>query len=877
MKKNDNLTPEQEAAADPTRNVWVQANAGTGKTKVLVQRLLRILFRDKKLGANGILCLTYTNAGAGEMRNRITNALRDWAMGDDDELRELLQGVSENNPPTDKDIKHARNVFFTYIDNPDILKIKTIHGFCQEILHRFPTEAGISPSWSLIYDASQRVLLEEAFETLFKTKELNTQTKDAFDYVIKIVSEYKIGDLLDIVGGLYKSFLNIKNIANYREYFIDTIEKKLNYKNIKERDFSPDKLRNIISVAKMQSKSQKTMENIINNIEKYIDNTIDFNEYKKTYLTSDGMPRKKLMDIDFLQDELNRVLEICSNQTKKQIIDGSVALFDLTAAFAEIYQNIKRANNVLDFDDLIWYTYQLFSNPETMGWVLSQMDLSLSHILVDEAQDTGSLQWQIFQMLAGDFFAEGDKDELPRSLFVVGDTKQSIYGFQGADPDSFATSRHAIAEQIKNNAREFAETPLTQSFRSVKPILDVVDSFFDDPFVVSQTGFVNNKHKCFREHDKGCVEIHKLVEKGQNVDGVPMTMKHYLSGIVDKIKSLLDTGRFRPSDIMILLRKRPPMAMTLINELKKAGISVAGSDRIVLPNFPVIRDLMNLLRFCINNNDNYSLACVLKSPIFRLNDKEVFNICNVRNDENKRRKQLDEKLPEISLFETLSGTNIKTFDILNEFLDCAKTAGPYEFFSHVLNSHGIREQMIAALGNQILEPLEEFMTLCLAYERTQPGTLKHFLKWFVTGASEVKRDMESGTGVRVLSVHSSKGLQAPVVFLIDTVSMPKTERLIYVDSGNKQHMPIWLWTPVTVKGYCPEYEQIAKKQLMRAIQEDYRLFYVAMTRAQDELYIYGFANNGKPNELSWHTMLWNVMSAHENIVPGNDIIRITNE
>ena len=870
MKKRDILTPEQEAAADPTRNVWVQANAGTGKTKVLVQRLLRILFRDKNIGHSSILCLTYTNAGAGEMRNRITVALRDWATASDEELRELLIGVSENNPATDNDIQIARSVFFTYIDNPDILKIKTIHGFCQEILHRFPTEAGVSPTWSLVYDASQRVLLDEAFDKLFKTKDLNDQTKNAFEHIVKTVSEYKLDDLLGKIGELYKSFLNVENIDNYRKYFIDTIEKKLKYNDIKNTDSFVKDAKKIISLASASTKQQKTMEKIVNYVQQYVNNTIDFQEYKKLYLTSEDEPRKDILKIDFLHEELDRVLQIVSQEYKENIITNTMALFDLTAAFAGIYQEIKHTYNVLDFDDLIWYTYRLFSNPETMGWVLSQMDLSLSHILVDEAQDTGTTQWQILQLLSGDFFAEGDKNNLPRSIFVVGDTKQSIYGFQGADPDAFATSRQAISSQIKNNAREFAETPLTQSFRSVQPILDVVDTFFDNPIVAKATGFKNNKHKCFRINDTGCVEIHKLVKKDENT-----TLKRYLETIANKVKSLLDSGRFSPNDIMILLRKRPPMAMPLINELKKRGIPVAGSDRIVLPKFPVIRDLMNLIRFCIDNKDDYSLACVLKSPMFSLNDSMVFDICNARNTENARRAAIDKNTEKTTLFETLQSTHPDIYSTITDFLNLSRTASPYEFFIHVLNNCDVRKKMIAALGNQILEPLDEFLTLCLAYERTQPGTLKHFLKWFVAGASEVKRDMESGNGVRVVSVHGSKGLQSRVVFLIDTVTTPKTELLIHLPQKKNNTLPVWIWTPTSVKGYCPEYEQLKNTQTMYTTQEDYRLLYVAMTRAQDELYIYGFSSNGTPNELSWHTMLWNVLS--QGTKTEEEIIRISNE
>ena len=208
MIKKDILSPEQEFAAEPTRNVWVQANAGTGKTSVLTARLLRILFRDNAPNS-GILCLTYTNAGAGEMRDRILQALRNWALASDDELRELLDGVSKNKTPNNDDLAHARTVFYRYIDNPDLLKIKTIHGFCEEILRRFPTEAGLSPSWSLVSDAPQRVLLHDALDKLVNSSRTDERTGDAFDYLVGTISEHKIDDLLKHLEQQCKNFFMI--------------------------------------------------------------------------------------------------------------------------------------------------------------------------------------------------------------------------------------------------------------------------------------------------------------------------------------------------------------------------------------------------------------------------------------------------------------------------------------------------------------------------------------------------------------------------------------------------------------------------------------------------------------------------------------------
>lgn len=858
MAKQDTLSQEQEIAAQPTRNVWVQANAGTGKTSVLVERLLRILFRATQ--HNGILCLTYTNAAAGEMRNRILMALRRWALASDEELCDLLRGIAINQNPSATDITHARKTFFYYIDNPEVLKIKTIHGFCEEILRRFPIEAGISPSWTLISDAPQNIMLHDALTSLVNDVSDNPKIADAFDYLVGVVSEYKIDDLLKQIEQQYKHFFKINNFDIYRDYFIETITKKLNLNRHINLDVPYEKLKILLDAAKNDKKAGKKIENLISLTEQYIEKTIDFDKYKTAYLTQGGTPIVAGLERDYLDAEKQRVFELNSYFVNQKLLTDSVAFFDLSAAFAQKYQDLKRAHNVLDFEDLILYTHRLFSNPANMGWVLSQLDLSLSHILVDEAQDTSPMQWDVLRMLVGDFFTEGDMKNAPRSLFVVGDTKQSIYGFQGADPNAFATSRQEIESYIKNNVREIQEVPLTQSFRSVEPILRTVDMFFGDETVAVKTGFANNKHKCFRVGDKGVVEIYKLVSAKQDEENTDVARRAYIRDIADNIESLIASGKYAPSDIMILVRQRTPMVVPMTNELKRRGIPVAGSDRIILPKYPVIRDLMNLLRFCMNNNDDYSLACVLKSPMFRFDDSDVYNLCFGRPKD-------------IPLIEMVKTARPDVYAILSDIITQYRTVGPYTFFSYILNNFGVREQMVAALGTQILDPMEEFMTICLAYERTRPGALRHFIKWFMTSSAEIKRDMESGEGVRIVTVHGSKGLQSRVVFLIDTVSMPKSQNIYDINTGDT---PVWLWTSSTPKEFSAEFNEIKSASDRLATEENFRLLYVAMTRARDELYIYGFTPNKTAPDLSWHQMLWQTLSARSDIQIMDNKIRISN-
>ena len=872
MSQNEVFSLNQNIASNPSENIWVQANAGTGKTTVLVRRLLRILFRGGKYSDGivpGILCLTYTNAAASEMRNRILFALRQWAMESDDNLRELLDGISENNPATDNDLAYARRVFYMYIDNPDVLKIKTIHSFCEEILHRFPLEADISPSWSLVSGAAQSVLLQDAFDRMIKNSFNNISnvqnTINAFYRIIDIKSEYFLGELRELLLSRYRSFFQVEDIYKYREYFIETTRKILNLDI--DIDINPDveKLKKILETARDIEKSSKKpaqyIQKIISLTEQYIENTIDFQEYKSAYLTNENAIIKNVLKTEAFVDEATRVYNVQQYMLNMSVFQDTMALFDLSLDFANTYRAIKQEHNLLDFEDLILYTQKLFSKPDVMGWVLSQLDISLSHILVDEAQDTSPQQWNILRALAGDFFTDGDTEN-NRSLFVVGDTKQSIYGFQNADPKAFAQSRDAIAEQIKNNYRTIHEIALDQSFRSVKPILDTVDYFFGNPEIIQNTGFHNNKHKCFRQNDKGFVEIHDVFKCDKT--GTEKN-KLYVNMLADKIKELIDNG-CAPKDIMILVQKRGAFVDLLSNALKKRGIDIAGNDRIKLPEFSAIKDLLHLVRFCDDTTNDYSLCCLLKSPIYQLKERDIFNLCKIKNDTKNTEKLLN-------IFDVLHDTNINIYNDLLDTIEQSKTMAPYSFFTYVLNKNNTREKIISALGKQVIDPIEEFMTMCLAYERTQPGTLHHFIKWFITGDSEIKRDMDASQGVRIMTVHGSKGLASPVVFLIDTLTFPKPEMILNANYlHNNKAYDVWLWKTKTSETIDP----IIDKNKADQIAEYYRLLYVAMTRTRDELYIYGCDMERAP-DMVWHKQLWNIFGNKRELFINDDTIRITND
>ena len=325
---------------------------------------------------------------------------------------------------------------------------------------------------------------------------------------------------------------------------------------------------------------------------------------------------------------------------------------------------------------------------------------------------------------------------------------------------------------------------------------------------------------------------------------------------------------------MVLVQNRHPFVNPLVTELKKLNIDVAGSDRIILPNFPAIKDLLNLTRFCLDSSDDYSLCCVLKSPIYRFSETDIYKLCTLKNNQIRTAKQQNQETKNITIYNILETYNNTIYQDLSNLIIAASKLAPYSFFNTILRNNETRKKMIAALGNQIIDPLEEFMTICLAYERTQSGTLKEFLKWFITSSAEVKRDMDATPGVRIVTVHGSKGLEAPVVFLIDTNRTPDTEKIIPIPTNpNPEFNLPWIW--LTTDTNQTKQTQIAlNAQKQNDISEYYRLLYVAMTRARDELYIYGYTSNKNPNELSWHTNLWRVFSQIYNATDNQEYIRI---
>jgi len=622
MKKAIKLSPEQAIAADPTKNVVVQANAGTGKTFVLVQRLLRILFyefddnipfleRDYRNNKSfGILCLTYTNAGAAEMQSRILSAVMDWARATDDELCKILAEITKS--PNTGDITKARQIFYYLIDHPYILKIQTIHSFCESVLRRFPIEAGAPPAWRLVSGAEQKRLLKDSFGHMMSrpnhfssmgllgTIQDKTDQKDldsAFDNILNEISEHSIDTLISVIHSEYKHIISFKQKNININQIIDNTAKFLQVYNPPDRP--------------------------------------EFYDKKEFYLKKDGEIRKLGTKKWTPQDHIDAqaVYLYSQYQNNLKILQNSHDLLLVCNAFAQSYIELKNRRSLLDFDDILHKTNMLFQNPKAMGIVLSSLDFNLKYILVDESQDNSPEMWSIIFAMLDNFFDQptsaaglydlGATNVIPRSLFVVGDAKQSIFSFQGANPAEFNETPKKIKKLSSEKMREYACVELNESRRTTGAILDVVDYFFTNSKLVGMPEKL--QHKCWRTDDAGLVQIiPKFLKQGDEKGN--KTKVRYIREIADKIERLVKEG-VSADDIMVLVQRRNPFAPMLSADLKRRKIEVAGSDRVSLPEFSSVRDLLNILRFAINPSDDTALANVLRGPLMRWSEAQLMELC----------------------------------------------------------------------------------------------------------------------------------------------------------------------------------------------------------------------------------------------------------
>jgi ATP-dependent helicase/nuclease subunit A len=864
-------TREQREAANPQHSVWVAASAGSGKTQVLVDRVIRLLLEGA--APETVLCLTFTKAAAAEMSERLFKRLAIWIACSEDQLDQALQDLGVT--PSSAVLRaKARRLFARTLETPGGLKIQTIHAFCERLLQLFPVESGMAPGFSVLEEQETKQLFHNALLRSLTSE--NPTVAQAWGFLSKGYL-----DSLETLEELTRPFLSSGNgmrqrLSNFEAWpsLEEALRKQLQVNETRSEDDIRAEICDVDRVAYKQA------IDILRSIESGVAQTLhsilqaETQEQQlallsKCFLTGDGTPRKKILkkktssdfpDMDFwFLAEQKRVVDLFIELALTQTLDANLAIYRAMATVLAQVQIEKRAHGQYDFDDLIARAAQLLEGENAAQWVLYKLDKGLNHILVDEAQDTSPDQWRIIRALAGEFFTGELKGETqPRTMFAVGDIKQSIYSFQGADVAAFEESRKHFETALQAQQSKLYIANLAVSYRSNREILKVVDGVFA-PASIPRTGFGKNAanerdHEAYHTARVGLVELWDYTRPDDKEDHdnwkAPVDRKSrnhprlkLAEHIASTIKSWLGKRELsgqhravRPGDILILLQRRNDLFNGLIGALRRQGVPVSGADRLTLQNSLIVKDLLMLGHFIRLPNDDHGLACLLKSPLVPepLTEDQLFALAYDRG--------------EASLWSRVP-TGTANHQMLQEALATQET--PFVFFSRILQQ--AKQRILERLGAEADDAAQEFIALSLDYEQRHGTSLTGFMDWLSADESVIKREMEAGLGeVRLMTVHGSKGLEAPIVFLADAADpLSTTRNNLYKITGDGPWRGLQLFLPATT-AVAPSIAVLKDAHKAEMQDEKFRLLYVGLTRAADELYICGSKSRGEPKEDAWY-------------------------
>jgi ATP-dependent helicase/nuclease subunit A len=892
----------QRRGADPATSAWVSAGAGTGKTQVLVDRVLRLLLEGAP--PQRILCITFTKAAAAEMANRIDGELAGWAVASDAKLAESLTTLT-GAPPNARRLDRARSLFAHVLEAPGGLQIYTIHAFCQTVLKRFPIEAGLAPHFAVIDERDIATALADSRRATIEAARDNPNgdLADALATVASFAGESSFAALLTALVSRPERLRRTLDggYAAFQRRLYAALGLTLNQTEASViaaaciGDPARDAQLKRAALALLagspltdQPKGQSIADWLESDAQR---RAATFSEYLGAFFTKDGKIRDRLAtkaalgawpDLgDVLAAEAARLEAVRQRCKLVRTAGTTAALFCLGGAVLAHYEHHKRARAALDFADLIDRTRALLAAPGRAAWVLWKLDGGIDHVLVDEAQDTSPEQWQLIRLLVDEFFAGAGVERASRTLFVVGDYKQSIFSFQGAAPAEFRAMHEHFERRAAAADLAWANVPLDVSFRSTSGVLEAIDKVFSLP--AARQGVAEDdraiEHFTARGGLAAVVEVWPTVKPREGdveepwVEAEPeaaapqpaVRLAREIAGRIDgwikreeKLESL--DRPIQAGDVMVLVRRRGPEVEigqsreirfmdAMVSALKTRGVPVTGIDRMRLSEQLVAQDLIALGRFLLLPEDDFTLANVLKGPLFGFDDDhQLFPLAHGRTGTLWQR--LGELAPTRADFADARRR-------LDELLARADYAPPYEFYARVLEAEHGRSKMLARLGPDAEDPIDEFLDLALEYQRRHAPSLEGFLHWLSQGETEIKRDLDQGgrDEVRVMTVHGAKGLQSPIVFLADTVALPvDDERILWPVNGQDELARLPLFAPLRDDEIpAATVRRAALRQ--RAMEEYRRLLYVALTRAADRLYICGFETRQGLRPGCWYELV----------------------
>ncbi|WP_295206267.1 double-strand break repair helicase AddA [uncultured Brevundimonas sp.] len=879
----------QIIAADPRLTVFVTANAGSGKTTTLVNRVARLLLDQVDPGA--ILCVTYTKAAAAEMQARLFDQLGGWAVLDDAALSRELARLDDGDPQAmdHAALSRARKLFARALETPGGLKIQTIHAFCEKLLRRFPLEAGVSPRFTVLEDQAATALSHAAREDLARAAVADPDGPigQAYSHFAVELDWQRFQALLSMIEARRADLLDYIDRAEAGTapdpWALTGAERDRSPEDL-ERDFvafiDPGEWNRMAEAMETGSANDKKIADAMSVAAPPY---AGFAALAGVFCTQAGEPRKSMGTksapqgaVGWLLDLQTKFLATREALRKAKVADDTVKVLTLARAHAAFYEAAKAQRGALDFPDLVARAAALLTQSGAAAWVLYKLDGGVDHVLIDEAQDTAPEQWAIVRALTGEFYS-GEKSG--RTVFAVGDEKQSIYSFQGARPERLRQERGAFLALAEGAGEPFAGPELNTSYRSTEEVLAFVDAVFADR-TRALTGPQGDiaRHLPARIGQHGAIDLWPLFldEPAPETDAwddpvdqesAGSARKRLARDLAREIRRQVESGvavfdrstrDLRPAgygDYIVLVRRRDATFEEIIRALKTEGLPVAGADRLKLSSHIVFDDLISLARFALFPDDDLSLAEVLRSPLCDVDEDGLYALAG---RENRKAGQLWRDLRDRA-HERPEWTRAR--DALQAAIG-ARGGDPFAFFSQALNrvddtGRSGRARILARLGREAEEAIDETLNQVLAAENRGAIDLETCLAQLEAADVEVKRELEGARGeVRVMTVHGAKGLEAPIVILPDTTMKAKTQGPSLMPAVTPEgEGEAWLMAPSSAKDDCPASADARAARQARTDDETLRLLYVALTRARDRVIVMGRASSRGAEAGSWWSIL----------------------
>lgn len=748
---------------DPSSSFFVFASAGSGKTKVLVDRFVRLLFEG--VDAKSILAITFTKVAIYELKERILSLLERLALDAnfcETYLKESL-GIAA---VTQKDIDVASSLYFKFLDQLHSLNIQTVHSFCQKLLLQFPFEAGLLPNFEVMDETESSELLElaksEVLKNVFKTNQ-----KLIAD-LLKYISD---SDFNNLVSRLNSAASKVNRFLRHNDSLDDYKAKLHKFFNVQELSELPQELKS----------SNMSPE-----------------EIELKYLTKDGKVRKKLKGKDL---EIAHVVMFHVEQRNKiETIDKSISFLTILKNIFDAYKTMKQEHAKLDFADIINTTTDLLSS-ENGPFVLAKLDKRIEHILIDEAQDMSADQWNIVDIIVEEIIGSAPM----KTLFVVGDIKQSIYGFQDASPELFVRFYDKCKNLFENEGKIIGDIYLEKSYRTVPNILEKVDQIFTSMFSKeSFCGTEYRKHIAARSDETG---IFKVIDLSQSSDQAAEIAKHIVS-IADDPNNGVDL-----KDSMMLIRNRDSFSRALIDELAANNIRVSLNTKQLMRDNLIVKDIITIGAILNDTASDYDVCSLLKSRYVigaDFSERELYEFCSSANGERLRKHLYD--TPRCRQFiDSISKIDIN--DNIFEFL------------------FNIRRTCLINLDLKQEELVAQFLEVVL--NNSSKGALDVIAALDYWNRSEISfKGNESTDGLGVSTIHSSKGLEAKSVFFIDFPLAPEKNKLRVIVTDD------YFFIKPSEKKMFDEASNMTYHLLDLEGFEQTRLLYVALTRARDNIFLF---------------------------------------